>query len=383
MVKQQRQRAEKGTVRVSERGDRLQLRWTYLGREYYLSVGRNSPINAFNAQKLAADIGKDIENEVFDKTLQRYKKQPEPEPVKPLSTLELFDLYIESRRTAGTSEQAINTRYRSMRSNLKRFGRSIETEADALKFVSELRSRQSPRIANQNLTMLKSFAKWAVRRHGVLSNPFDDINPLKASNAINPKRKPFTTAEIKRLLETAKTHPTLYKWHDFIKTLLCLGLRPSEAIGLRWQDVDLERGRITIAESLSRDGQGRSSGSARVRKMTKTGTVRTIPLQPSLLTMLKGRAATTVAQPSDLIFLSPRGKPIDDHSFSQRQWEQLCTAASVPPRVPYACRHTLLTHLLESGSSSRQAADVAGHANSRMITETYSHTLNPPILPDW
>ena len=134
MVKQQRQRAKKGTVRVSERGDRLQLRWTYLGKEYYLSVGENKPINCLNAQKLATDIGKDIHNEVFDKTLQRYKKQPETEPVKPLSTLELFDLYIESRRTAGTSEQSITARYKPMRSNLERFRRSIETEADALKF---------------------------------------------------------------------------------------------------------------------------------------------------------------------------------------------------------------------------------------------------------
>ena len=270
-----------------------------------------------------------------------------------------------------------------MRSNLERFRRSIETEADALKFVSELRSRQSPRIANQNLTMLKSFSDWAIKRHGAISNPFDDINPLKASKATNPKRKPFTDAEVKRLLETAKTHPTLYRWHDFAKTLLCLGLRPSEAVGLRWQDVDLERGRITIAESLSRDGQGRSSGSARVRKMTKTGTVRTISLQPSLLTMLKGRASTTVAQPSDLVFLSPTGKPIDDHSFSQRQWKQLCTAASVPYRVPYACRHTVLSHLIEDGATPQQAAYVAGHVNARMITETYAHMINHPKLPDW
>ena len=384
MVKQ-RQRAQRGGVQVNERGDRLQLRWTVDGRRYALSLGSNSPLNLFNARKLAAQIEQDIILNQFDPTLAKYKpvSEADPETAKPLSTLELFDLYIESRRAAGTSEQAISSRYKPMCSNLKRFGRSIETEADGLKFMSLLRSRQSPRIANQSLTMLKSFGDWAIRWHRATSNPFADIRPLKATKTTAPERKPFTKAEVKRLLETAKTHPTLYKWHDFIMAMLYLGLRPSEAIGLRWQDVDLERGEITIAESLSRDGQGRSSGSARIRKTTKTGTVRTIPLQASLWVTLKGRASTTVAQPIDLIFLSPTGKPIDDHSFSQRQWKQLCTAASVPYRVPYACRHTVLSHLIEDGATPQQAAYVAGHVNARMITETYAHMLNRPKMPDW
>ena len=214
-------------------------------------------------------------------------------------------------------------------------------------------------------------------------NHFSSIKPLKAPKAISPKRKPFTRVEVVRLLATAKTHLEFYQWHDFSMTLLYLGLRPSEAIGLRWQDVDLDRALVTVAESLARDELGRSGGTSRVRKGTKAGNIRVLPIPASLLEMLKGRA---IAQhdPTDLIFHSSRGKPIDDHNFSQRVWKPLCSAAAVPYRVPYACRHTLLSHGLESGGMSlHQAQYIAGHSSPRMILETYGHMLDRPDLIDW
>lgn len=165
--------------------------------------------------------------------------------------------------------------------------------------------------------------------------------------------------------------------------LMYLGLRPSEAIGLRWQDFDLERGEVTISTSLARNGDGKSAGYARVRKGTKTGTVRVLTMPKTLLAMLKGRDACTQTSPETLVFTSPKGKPIDDHNFSQRVWAKLCTDAGVPYRVPYACRHTLPSHGIENGMTPQQAAYVAGHIDARMVTRTYGHMINRPNLIDW
>ncbi len=103
----------------------------------------------------------------------------------------------------------------------------------------------------------------------------------------------------------------------------------------------------------------------------------------SLLVMLKGRAFVIVGSPNDLIFKSPTGKPIDHHNFSQRQWNPLCKAAGVPYRVPYACRHTVISHGIEQGLTPQQAAYITGHCSTRMVNEGYGQMITKPQLPDW
>jgi integrase len=386
MKKPPRQRAKKGSVSLRSRGEYLQLRWTVGGVEFSLSAGLNNPLNTYNARELSAQIERDIAVGTFDPSLEKYKPKLLVKAAEPLieSTIELFARFTQARREDGTSGQAIATRYNSLAANLKRFGRTIATEFEALEFVSLLRSRQAPLTANQNLGLLKGFGDWCVRHQAAEVNPFANIKPQKEPKTVSPTRKPFSRDEIIKLLDAAKTHPKLYRWHDFCMVLLYLGLRPSEAIGLRWQDVDLARGEVNICEALARGEDGRASGSSRVRKSTKTSNTRTLPLPSSLLTMLRGRAATTQAKPDSLIFLSPKGFPIDDHSFSQKTWKPLCKAAKVPYRVPYASRHSVISHGIESGALTlKQAQYVAGHSDPRMVTNTYGHMIDKPNLIDW
>ena len=99
--------------------------------------------------------------------------------------------------------------------------------------------------------------------------------------------------------------------------------------------------------------------------------------------MLTGRFTEKPPQPNDLIFYSPKGKPIDDHTFSQRVWKSLCAVAGIPYRVPYACRHTVLSHSIEGGMTIKQAQYIAGHSSPQMLLETYGHMIDRPTLIDW
>lgn len=366
---------KRGGVHIHARNGLLQLRWTHQGKDKCLSLGMaDTPLNRSIAKRKAGEIECDLHSGHYDSTLAKYK----PKPIRDvLTTVQLFERYIEYRKVFGQpklSAQSITNRYDHITSNLKRFKSQIEDESQAHAFVGLLRSRQSPLIANQSLSTLKTFGKWAVAQEYWSSNHFANIERLKTTRTINPKRLPFTREETRKLLDAARLHPRWHSFHDFCMVLLYLGVRPSEAIGLRWRHIHWQRQTITICESLSRNPEG-----GRIAKESKNGKVRTLDLHPNLLAMLQGRYAD--GKPAnDLIFRSIRGCVIDDHTFSQRTWKDLCKAAGIPHRVPYAARHSLGSHLLENRASIPQVAEVLGN-NPETTARHYAHAINRPQMP--
>ena len=375
-----KKRNPKGTVAIVERGGTLSLRFRVQGKQYRLALGLpNNPVSKKVARGHAANIQHDIAYDQFDPTLAKYR--PMYAQSNSLSTIELFENFIQHRQEEGTSGQAISSRYKPMLANLKRFESNIASPDHAREFISILRSRQSPRIANQNLTMLKAFGKWCVANNYLDNNPYMEIKPLKSARPVQ-NREPFSLEEVKQFFIALKADPVTNHYHDFCLILLSLGIRPSEAIGLRWQHLNLDEAKVTIKESLSRAEDGNSAGYARVRKPTKTETTRVLPLSPLLITMFTARRPEN-AQPDDLIFLTPKGHPIDDRRFRERIWKRVCSAAGITYRPPYTSRHTLISHGIEKmGWTLPQAAQVAGHKNTRMVMETYGHALEKPEFPD-
>lgn len=373
-------RNKRGSVSVSTRNDMLRLRWTHQGRPFQLALGLpDSPLNRHRAEILASEIAADIARNQFDPTLAKYRPQPEPEPPPPtLTTADLFAQFMAHRQSEGTSGQAITARYQPLLNNLKRHGADILTETAARSFLAMLRGRQSPLVANQNLSLLRGFGDWCVEQGHIPENPWASLPRLKESTRANPKREPLTADQIRAILEATKADRYAAHYHDFVMCLFYLGVRPSEAAGLRWRHIDLERGQVSIAESLSRGEDGKTAAWARQRKGTKTGKTRAIALHPNLATVLAQRRPDA-ARPDDLVFLTPRGNAIDDHSFSQRIWKRVCGLVGVD-RVPYSARHSLGSHLLEQGASIPQVAATLGNT-PETTARHYAHMIDRPEMP--
>jgi integrase len=329
------------------------------------------------AEARAAEIDKDIAYGCFDKTKTKYEGQDQgSKPTPP--TVELFDQFIEYKRLAGVKGQTIASKYNSLRANLARFGKDIKSEDDARQMMDFLRAKQSPPTAKQSLSLLKEFGRWVVQERVLLVNPFENLSSPKVPRSISPKRQPLTKEQTRDVLKAFKAHPHYNWYHDFVMGLVYLGCRVSEVVGLRWKDIDWESERVCISESLSRGEDGRSAGSSRQRKETKNAKNRWIDIHPDLLTVLADRKRPG-ADPDDLIFPGPRGKPIDDHRFSQHAWKAICKQVGID-RVPYALRHSLGSHLLESGASAAQVADVLGNT-PETVHRHYAHTINRPQMP--
>ncbi len=381
-----RQRSRRGGVSVSARNGVLRLRWSYAGERKHLSLYLpDTPTARQIAEERARQIEADIATGDYDPTLEKYSNRPtaviSQQADRP-STLTLFEWFTEERALDGVSGQSISTRYRALAANLARFGRNVTTLADARELVELLRDRQSALVANQNLVLLRTFGKWLVTHKHLTENPFETIRPQKGAALRVQNRTPFSRDELALFLKTMREHPTAHHYYDFTVVLFSLGLRPSEAIGLRWQHVSLSGQRITIGESLSRSPDGRTSGSNRQRKGTKTGNVRILPLNDRLVALFTNRWYLA-AQPDELIFTTVNGEPIDDHNYRERYWKPVCEAAGITYRPPYTARHTLLSYGIEyEGWTLAQAAFIAGHTTTRMVSETYGHLMDVPNLPD-
>ncbi len=381
-----KRRSPHGSVAILTLSNHLHLRWSYQGQRFRLAMKlQNTPLNMQAARAKASEIEGDIAAELvnptlrqFDPTLEKYRPQPiaPVEQPKLTTTIALWERWMDKHRLEGVQPQTMANRYQTIANLLTHFKRNLKTEQDARDLQAFLLTRQSPATANRNIKMLKTFCTWAVKRGEMETNPFDEIRPAKDAGLRSTKRDSFSLDEVQRILQTFRLHPLYFRYHDFVLMLMTFGLRPSEAIGLQWKDINFTQRTITIAESLSRTGEG----SRRARHGRKNGTITVLNLPDDIYIMLEGRFTPT-ASPNDLIFTSPTGKPIDDGNFAQRIWKPLLKQAGIPHRPPYNCRHSMASHAIDQGLTLPETAYLLGHKDTTMVSKVYGHMVNRPEVP--
>jgi integrase len=124
--------------------------------------------------------------------------------------------------------------------------------------------------------------------------------------------KPFTSEEIKAIIQGFKTDKYYSHYVEFVEFLFGTGCRTGEAIGLCWKHLSGDCSTVWIGESLSRG----------VRKSTKTNRARTIALTPKLQDILISLKPENI-DPELPVFTSSKGNYIDDHNFRNRAWKSV------------------------------------------------------------
>jgi integrase len=151
-------------------------------------------------------------------------------------------------------------------------------------------------------------------------------------------------------------------------------VRNAEAIGLRVKHIDLEDKVVEIKEVMARTVQG-THAAARIRKETKNGKVRRLPMDDELIAILyplvEGKRS------DDLVFQSPKGLLIDDRMFQRRVFRNVLKGLGIENRVLYACRHTFGSRCINEGISPVMTAFLMGN-NPETALRNYTHQISLP-----
>ncbi len=215
----------------------------------------------------------------------------------------------------------------------------------------------------------------AVRFHLVLSNVCDQVRPPSQSR---PKPKVWNTNEAMKFLDLAETDSLAPLWH----LLLLEGMRRGEALGLRWQDVNWDRGTAHIVQSVR---AGIAKGEAIIQPRTKTQSgSRTVRLTARTIAALRHhrsaqaerRLAAATWCDHDLIVCTSKGTPVNPANV-RRSFDLIVKRAALPRITPHGLRHTHATMLLGQGVPAKVVSERLGHANIGITLDTYSH-----VLPD-
>ena len=192
-----------------------------------------------------------------------------------------------------------------------------------------------------------------------------DKNPLqRVKNLPNQTHEPepFTQEEVTRILDELTGQA-----RNLIQFAFYSGLRTSELIALRWQNVDFENNRVFVRHAYVR-GQLKDT-------KTKSGK-REVTLQPQAKEALLHQQAYT-KQKNETVFHDPyTNLPWrNDQPIRKKVWIPALKQANIKYRNPYQTRHTFASTLLSRGENPLWVASQMGHEDWSMIIKVYGRWI--------
>ena len=222
--------------------------------------------------------------------------------------------------------------------------------------VSLIQSGNTPRTVNRKLSALRSYYKFLLRIGSI------PVSPLKEHKALKTDTKvalPFSQEEIQRLL-AADFFPEEYTGvlqRTVIQLLYYTGIRRSELIELKVQDVDLSEGLMKVLGKRNKE--------------------RLLPLLPEIKTqltqLLEQQKQHQISRESEHFFVNSRGKKLSEAFVYETVKTYLSKVSTKTKRSPHVLRHSFATHLLDQGADLNAIKDLLGHS-SIAATQHYTHS---------
>jgi integrase len=228
----------------------------------------------------------------------------------------------------------------------------------------------APRTVLQTHTTLHRALQQAVR-WGILVR-----NPASVVDRPRPNRIEMSTLTLEELLQLfeAARGGRMYALFVLLGTS---GMRLGEALGLKWEDVDLDGGRLFVRRALQRQtGEGLVFVEPKTARSRRTVHLTDMAVQALRqhqdYTELMRAVARERWRESGLVFTSTVGGGMESGVVNDNL-NRLLAKASLPKIRVHDLRHTVATILLQGGAHPKLVQDLLGHSTVTLTLDTYSH----------
>jgi integrase len=224
------------------------------------------------------------------------------------------------------------------------------------------------------------------KMHGALHKALkqavsDGLIPRNVCEAVKPpkvERKevtPLDQDQARALLEAVAGD----RFEALYVLAIHTGMREGELLGLRWEDVDLERGILRLRRALVREGGRTVLGDLKTAK-SRRGVRLTSAAAEALRGQLERQMEEmermgSLYQPGGLVFATESGTLINPSNLRNRSFKPLLKRVGLPDICFHDLRHTCATLLLSQGTHPKLVQELLGHATIAMTLDTYSHFL--------
>ena len=217
---------------------------------------------------------------------------------------------------------------------------------------------------------LKSAVQW-----NMLPRNVADVE--KPPRGERPALTVWDAATTARFLESVRER----RLEAFYQLAIATGMRRGELMGLRWQDVDLARGALSVRRALVKTKRGgvafQAPKTAKGRRQISLSAKTVADLQAHRKRQLAERLALgDVWQDQDLVFPGPTGGPLAGETL-EGDFRRAVAVAGVPRIRIHDLRHTSATLMLRQGVHPKIVSERLGHATVSITLDIYSH-----VLPD-
>lgn len=316
----------------------------------------------------------------------------------------LFDRYISTKSELRSSTYA-NYLYTWNHFIRDTFGKKKIKDvkySDVLFFYSDLLNNQGLQINTlENInTVLRPAFQLAVRDDIIRKNPVDGayVEIKKRSGSKKKKRKALTVDQQRAFINYVAENPFFYKWFPLFTFLLGTGCRIGEAIGIRWDDVDMDNKLIDINHSLTYYTRADDSFKCEFRvsePKTEAG-VRIIPMMQQVYDVLKseyerqqeeGFCVENVDGMTNFIFTNRFGMPhnpaavnraikriVDAHNAEEevKAKKEKREPIMIPRFSCHIFRHTFASRFCENETNLKVIQEVMGHATAMTTMDIYA-----------
>ena len=214
------------------------------------------------------------------------------------------------------------------------------------KWKSETGKRLNPVTVNRRLTVIKHIFKKAVEWDLLKSNPATSV---KRFSVTSERTRFLSHDEIKNLLAECEKQVTSPWLLPLVTLALNTGMRQGELLKLKWENVDVERGSITIIQG-------------------KTLRRKTIAINEPARNALAWLRENCYG---DFLFLWPWGDPLGKVTVYDA-FKKACSAAKIDDFRFHDLRHAFASHLVMQGVDLVTVKELLGHKTINM-TNRYTH----------